>query len=243
MSEYLSEKQWAYVTKKFPDTTKARVVIDIGFIVTTKHNVEDEKANVDYGVYSPKNVLLKNENGVTEGEVEITTTADAKGPWKICYRVSGGKLLKPSVIVDLAYFQVNFDEYIDDTFEWEEESTQKLSHGEIGTHDQVVSIEMGLNRIDRYIENVTNEQRFLYARTVRHLKTAQSTLSRTYYYYFAIYFAIILASVSQVLVIRMMFKKVRLSISVVEHMVPPGWYLNRLRPLLMQSQKKGVLML
>ena len=183
--------------------------------VTTKHDVEDAKANVDYGVYSPSNKLLQNGNGVTDGEVELHAAAESQGPWKICFRVSGGKLLRPSVIVDISYFSITFEDYDGDTFEWEYDvadgdgkSEHEVDKDELASHQQVSDIVQGLEKLDHYLRNVTNEQRFLYARTVRHLKTAQSTLSRTYSYYSFVYLVIILASMSQILVIRLMFKKV-----------------------------------
>lgn len=184
--------------------------------MTTKHDVEDAKANVDYGVYSPSNKLLQNGNGVTDGEVELHAAAESQGPWKICFRVSGGKLLRPSVIVDVSYFSITFEDYEGDTFEWEydavdgdSKSEHEVDKDELASHQQVADIVQGLEKLDHYLRNVTNEQRFLYARTVRHLKTAQSTLSRTYSYYSFVYLVIILASMSQILVIRLMFKKVR----------------------------------
>ena len=84
-------------------------MVDIGFLVTTKHDVEDDKANVDYGVYGPSNALLTSERGVSEGEIDLHTAAEAAGPYKLCVRVSGGKLLRPSVIVDISYFSVFYD--------------------------------------------------------------------------------------------------------------------------------------
>jgi hypothetical protein len=212
VSEYLPAKHWKHIQGKYPkDTRQAQVQVDIGFLVTTKHDVEDAKANVDFGLYSPTNTLLKNQNGVTEGELDFTAQADGIGPWKFCVRVSGGKLLRPSVIVDITYFSVNFDD-VDEGFDWEDEhdghEDADVDKSDLARHDQIVDISSGLSRLDRYLVNVTNEQRFLYARTVRHLKTASSTLSRTYWYYIAVYGAICLASVSQILVIRLMFKKV-----------------------------------
>ena len=66
----------------------------------------------------------------------------------------------------------------------------------------------GLHRLDHYLHNVTNEQRYLYARTERHLRTAKSTLTRTFWYYSAIYGTICLASFSQLVGVRVMFRKV-----------------------------------
>lgn len=56
----------------------------------------------------------------------------------------------------------------------------------------------GLQRLDYYLMNVTNEQRYLYARTVRHLRTAESTYSRTFGYMILICSTIVLASFAQV---------------------------------------------
>ncbi len=57
------------------------------------------------------------------------------------------------------------------------------------------------------MHNATSETRLLYARTLRHLRTAQSTLTRTKWYYFAVYSIIVSASVAQIAVIRFLFRK------------------------------------
>jgi hypothetical protein len=209
VSVYLPEKQWKFIQGKYPQTNQAQVLLDLGFLVTTKHDVEDAKANIDYGLYAPNNALLKSENGVTEGEVDLRAGAENMGPWKLCVRVSGGKLLRPSVIVDITYFSVHYDGDDAPDFDWSSEGeTEEPSKDSLASHDQIVDIESGLGRIDRYLTNVTHEQRYLYARTVRHLRTAESTLSRTYWYYTLVYSVICLASFSQIMVIRLMFRKV-----------------------------------
>lgn len=210
MSVYLPQKHWNFITQKYPSqTNQAQVILDLAFLVTTKHDVEDDKANIDYGLYSPNNALLKSDNGVTEGEIDIRAGAEGQGPWKLCVRVSGGKLLRPSVIVDITYFSVYYEGDDTGSFNWEEEdaSSTDVDHENMATHEQISDISQGLGRLDRYLVNVTNEQRFLYARTLRHLKTAKSTLSRTKWYYTSIYTAICVASFSQIVVIRLMFKK------------------------------------
>lgn len=70
------------------------------------------------------------------------------------------------------------------------------------------NLQHGLQRLDHLLLNVTHEQRYLYARTARHLRTAQSTLARTFWYYTAIYGTICLASFSQLVGVRLMFKRV-----------------------------------
>lgn len=209
ISVYLPQSHWDFISRKYPSqTNQAHVVLDLAFLVTTKHDVEDDKANIDYGIYAPNNALLKSENGVTEGEIDLRAGAEGQGPWKLCVRVSGGKLLRPSVIVDITYFSVYYDGDDGPSFDWhDEESTTEVDHESMATHEQISNIAQGLGRLDRYLVNVTNEQRFLYARTLRHLKTAKSTLSRTKWYYSGIYMAICLASFSQIVVIRLMFKK------------------------------------
>ena len=51
-----------------------------------------------------------------------------------------------------------------------------------GTLQQVEEVTQGLQRLDFYLTNVTHEQRYLYARTIRHLRTAESTHGRTFGY-------------------------------------------------------------
>jgi hypothetical protein len=62
----------------------------------------------------------------------------------------------------------------------------------------VEEVSQGLQRLDYYLLNVTNEQRYLYARTARHLRTAESTHARTLWYMLLICGTIILASFVQV---------------------------------------------
>jgi hypothetical protein len=64
--------------------------------------------------------------------------------------------------------------------------------------EQVEEVTQGLQRLDYYLMNVTNEQRYLYARTVRHLRTAESTYGRTLGYMLLICGTIVLASFVQV---------------------------------------------
>lgn len=64
--------------------------------------------------------------------------------------------------------------------------------------EQVEEVTQGLQRLDYYLMNVTNEQRYLYARTVRHLRTAQSTHARALGYMLLICGTIVLASFVQV---------------------------------------------
>ena len=59
-------------------------------------------------------------------------------------------------------------------------------------------VSQGRQRLDYYLLNVTNEQRYLYARTARHLRTAESTHARTLWYMLLICGTIILASFVQV---------------------------------------------
>ena len=56
---------------------------------------------------------------------------------------------------------------------------------------------------------MTHEQRHLYARTVRHLRTAKSTYARTLGYMLLICGTIVCASLVQVLGVRMMFNSKR----------------------------------
>ena len=67
-----------------------------------------------------------------------------------------------------------------------------------GTSTQVAELSSGLQRLDHLLLNVTHEQRYLYARTVRHLRTVQSTHSRALWYQLLIYFFIVLTSFAQV---------------------------------------------
>jgi hypothetical protein len=178
--------------------------------VTTKHGTEESKAAVDYAVYDAKQQMLRHENGVSEAEVGLSHKG-GRGPWRICFRVSSGALLRPSVMVKMSYFSVHYEDYAGE-FDWENENpdfhAKHLDAAALGSKEQIEDLEHGLLRLDHYLQNVTAEQRHLYGRTLRHLKTAESTLRRTFWYYLAIYCVICAASFSQLFVVRMMFKKV-----------------------------------
>lgn len=67
-----------------------------------------------------------------------------------------------------------------------------------GSKEQVQEVTQGLQRLDFYLTNVTHEQRYLYARTVRHLRTAESTKRRTLLYSMLLTLTIVAASLAQV---------------------------------------------
>ena len=177
--------------------------------VSSKYGTEETKAAVDYAIYGPKGEVIQSELGVHEGEFGGHTKG-GRGPWKVCFRVASGALLRPSVTVQINYFYINYDEFLHEGFDWENDEEQhKIDPKDLGTKEQIESLQHGLLRLDHYLLNVTHEQRYLYSRTLRHLRTAESTLRRTFWYYIAIYSAICLASFSQLVAVRLMFKKSR----------------------------------
>lgn len=53
-------------------------------------------------------------------EEEIAVTADGNaGPWRVCFRVSRGQILRPSVVVKVSYFTVNHMSLVGTQFEWQ----------------------------------------------------------------------------------------------------------------------------
>jgi emp24/gp25L/p24 family/GOLD len=175
--------------------------------VTSKYGTEETKAAVDYAVYSPNGEVIKSASGVTEEEYGGHANG-GYGPWRVCFRVSSGALLRPSVTVNLNYFLINYDEFLSDGFGEEDAPIHHhIDPKDLGTKEQIEDLEHGLLRLDHYLLNVTHEQRYLYSRTVRHLRTAESTLRRTFWYYLAIYSVICLASFSQLVAVRLMFRK------------------------------------
>ena len=109
--------------------------------------------------------------------------------------------------MDVTYFSVFYD---GDNIPMElhhDGSEEESTKDTLATHEQIMNIESGLAKLDRFLVNVTSETRFLYARTLRHLRTSESTLSRTKWYYTAVYAFIVAASVAQILVIRFLFRK------------------------------------
>ena len=67
----------------------------------------------------------------------------------------------------------------------------------------------GLRRLEWYLANITHEQRYLHARTVRHLRTAESTHGRALGYSLLIYTVVVAAAAAQVLGVRLMFARSR----------------------------------
>lgn len=156
---------------------------------------------------------MRHENGISEVETELEVEG-GRGPWQLCFRVSSGALLRPSVHVKIPYFFISLEDLTGD-FDWEDsyddEYTPQPGTVDLGKKEQVESLQLGLMRLDRYLLNVTNEQRFLHARTVRHLKTVESTLGRTFWYYCAIYLLICTTSLAQMWAVRFLFKRVSCS--------------------------------
>ena len=177
--------------------------------VTTTYGSEEEKAAVDFAVYAPDGRVIRSQDRVDGTEFGMEAHG-GRGPWRACFRVSSGAVLRPSVILKLTYFIVSNEDILGDNFDWQSGGDAvKINPEHLGTKEQIASLEHGLLRLDHYLMNVTQEQRYLYARTLRHLKTAESTLWRTFWYYLAIYGTICLASFSQLVIVRVMFRKVR----------------------------------
>lgn len=215
ITEHMPDFQWDMVKHKEQTPEHTHVLIDLGFVITSRYGTEANKAAVDFTVYGPDGNSVHKEDSVSETEIAVTAEG-GQGPWRACFRVSKGQILRPSVIVKISYFTVNSMSLVGTSFEWQRDSAGTgagppgtVDPKHLGTVEQVEEVTEGLQRLDYYLMNVTNEQRYLYARTVRHLRTAESTHTRTLMYMLLICTTIVAASVVQVLGVRMMFKSNR----------------------------------
>lgn len=214
ITEIMPDYQWEMVKNKEQTPEHTHVLVDLGFVITSRYGTEANKAAVDFNVYGPTGNSVHKEDAVSETEIAVTAEG-GQGPWRACFRVSKGQILRPSVIVKISYFTVNSMSLVGTSFEWQRnaaaggESPPALDPKHLGTVEQVEEVTQGLQRLDYYLMNVTNEQRYLYARTVRHLRTAQSTHARALGYMLLICGTIVLASFVQVMGVRMMFKSNR----------------------------------
>ncbi|KAL4446240.1 hypothetical protein ABPG77_003047 [Micractinium sp. CCAP 211/92] len=217
ITEHMPDFQWDMVKHKEQSPEHTHVLIDLGFVITSRYGTEANKAAVDFNVYGPDGNSVHKEESVSETEIAVTAEG-GQGPWRACFRVSKGQILRPSVIVKISYFTVNSMSLVGTSFEWQRDSAGTgagagppgaVDPKHLGTVEQVEEVTEGLQRLDYYLTNVTNEQRYLYARTVRHLRTAESTYTRTLAYMLLICATIVAASVVQVLGVRMMFKSNR----------------------------------
>lgn len=202
--------QWKRLQEVGQANDLNKVHIDAGYIISSRYGAEGNQATVDVKVYNPAGVVIHEELGQSEGELTVETTG-GQGPWRICFRVAKGQILRPSVMVKLTYFTVNADSMLGTAFEWEDDAhpLPLMDPSMLGSKEQIERLSQGLMRLDHYLTNVTNEQRYLYARTVRHLKTSQSTHTRAFWYSLAIFSTVALASFAQVAGVRLMFKKSR----------------------------------
>lgn len=210
ITEYLPDFQWAMTKQKDPSASSTRVLIDIGVLVSSRYGGESNKASVDMTVYDPRGEQIYQEEGMTETEAAVNGDG-GQGPWRVCFKVSRGQILRPSVIVKVSYFTVNQVNLVGTNFEWQQDEGTAGSAGavdpsELGSAQQVADMSSGLQRLDTLLMNVTYEQRYLYARTVRHLRTVESTHARALWYQLLIYFFIILTSFAQAVGVRLMFK-------------------------------------
>lgn len=212
MTEYLPEYQWSMTKARDPAATSTQVLIDVGIVITSRYGSESSRAAVDVVIYDPAGQQIHKEDGVSETELAVSGDG-AQGPWRVCFRVSRGQILRPSVIVKVTYFTVNQLTLVGTSFEWERDGTKgeqpELDVNVLGSAQQVADLSAGLQRLDHLLLNVTHEQRYLYARTVRHLRTVESTHSRTLWYQLLIYFFIVLTSFAQAVGVRLMFKNNR----------------------------------
>jgi hypothetical protein len=210
--------------------------------VTSRFGTETSRASVDFTLLDPEGQAVHHEAGASETEVAVTARG-GRGPWRACFKISRGPVLRPSVMVKVSYFTVNHMSLVGTKFEWQRggggqaggaaaqldpqllgtrlardeaqrsaagsgswvrppepdcESTPAHPSTPAGTSEQVAELSRGLQRLDYYLQNVTNEQRFLYSRAVRHLRTVESTHARAFWYYFLIYSVIMMASTAQV---------------------------------------------
>lgn len=210
LTEFMPDHQWEMVKDKEGTPENSHVLIDLGFTVSSRYGTETSQAVVDLQIVGPTGQVVHEREGT--GEEEIAVTADgSRGPWRACFKVSRGQILRPSVVVKVAYFTVNHMSLVGTQFEWQRAppaapAIPGVDHKTLGTQQQVQDMTYGLQRLDYYLLNVTNEQRYLYARTSRHLKTVQSTLTRTFWFSLAIWSGIIAASVAQAVGVRLMFK-------------------------------------
>lgn len=214
ITEHMPDYQWELVKHKEQTPEHTHVLVDLGFVITSRYGTEANKAAVDFTVYGPDGNSVHKEESVSETEIAVTAEG-GQGPWRACFRVSKGQILRPSVIVKISYYTVNSMSLVGTSFEWQRDSVPAagapaaVDPKHLGTVEQVEEVSQGLQRLDYYLMNVTNEQRYLYARTVRHLRTAESTKTRTLGYMLLICGTIVAASVVQVLGVRMMFKSNR----------------------------------
>jgi hypothetical protein len=187
--------------------------IDVGFLISSKYGGEGNQAAVDVKIYDPQGVVIHEENSQAEGELELESPGGGQGPWRVCFKVARGQILRPSVIVKVSYFTINADMMLGTAFEWQAEDADhaipEVDPSMLGTQDQIKELQQGLVKLDHYLRNVTNEQKYLYARTVRHLKTAKSTHTRAFWYSLLVSSVIAAASFVQVAGVRMMFKNSR----------------------------------
>ncbi|KFM26672.1 hypothetical protein F751_6629 [Auxenochlorella protothecoides] len=217
ISEYIPEHQWDAVKSHATDVSLAQGIVDIGVLISSRYGTEATKATVDFTLYDPAGRIIHSEVAVSSAEATVTGHG-GQGPWRACFKVSRQQILRPSVIVRLSYFTVNSPTLVGTHFEWQRTPPEAggiqlspggVTAGELGTNDQVQSLADGLQRLDYYLHNVTNEQRYLSSRTERHLQTVRSTHSRALWYYVALYGVIVAASFAQVVGVRVMFSNRR----------------------------------
>lgn len=225
IQEYMPEHQWELARQRETDPDLSSVTIDLGVVISSRFGTEGQKASVDLRVLSPSDVELYSEPAVTEANM-LTTGTGGRGPWKACFRVSRGRLLRPSVIVRVTHFTVNHASLLGTRFEWQRGGPRAvLGDGDgrglggavgssppvetLASASQIDELVEGLQRLDHYILNVTHEQRYLSARTDRHLVTVESTHSRTLFYHVALDVVIIAAAFAQIVGVRLMFKRSR----------------------------------
>lgn len=97
--------------------------------VSNKYGNERSRASVDLVLKNPSGDSFYTEEGLSDDELSVGAKG-GRGPWLACFRVAKGRLLRPSVIVKITHFTVNYVELVGTDFEW-----QRRGAGSPGTAD------------------------------------------------------------------------------------------------------------
>lgn len=157
-----------------------------GNYVVVDHDVfwRDDHAEVDFTVTAPTGTVILSQKGTAGHKFDFR--APRTGSYSFCFHNNG-------IVPETITFYVHVGHI--------------PSEHDLAKDEHLNPVTVKIAELREALEAVSAEQQYLRARDTRHRYTAESTRKRLVGYTMAEYLALIVASVSQVFLIRRMFNK------------------------------------
>ncbi|KAH7434222.1 hypothetical protein KP509_06G006400 [Ceratopteris richardii] len=153
-------------------------------VIDHEHFWTEDHPGIDFSVTAPSGLVVLSHQG-TSGE-KFEFRAPKAGPYKFCFHNKVGSPEDVAFYAHVGHIPNDHD---------------------LAKDEHLDPVNVKIAELREALEAISSEQQYLRARDLRHRRTAESTQKRLLGYTAAEYLALILASLSQVLLIRRMFSK------------------------------------